>query len=126
MKPLAERQADRAQRKFDNQGQEAIDRDEAKGLGRAGIGVVNRNITGDGFENAGAGNGGGSGWPQAQSGEPGPLDGSIADLATHLEGVSDPAEVDRLITVEQGGKNRQGALQALNDRKTALGEPQSA
>lgn len=52
--------------------------------------------------------------------EPGPLDQSIADLEKHLEGVDDPAEIDRLIEAERGGKSRSGALAALEARKAAL------
>lgn len=55
-----------------------------------------------------------------QQPEPGPLDGSIASLTTHLEGVTDAAEIDRLIAAEKGGKSRTGALEALNARKSAI------
>lgn len=48
------------------------------------------------------------------------LDGSIADLAAHLEGVSDIEEVRRLIRKEKGGKSRVGALEALEGRKADL------
>lgn len=66
-------------------------------------------------DNQDGGNGQGSG-----SQEPGPLDGSIEALTTHLETVSDAAEVDRLIAAEKGGKSRVGALAALDARKAAL------
>ena len=49
-----------------------------------------------------------------------PLDQSVADLIEYLEGVDDIAEVRALITAEQGGKTRTGALAALQARKAAL------
>ncbi len=52
--------------------------------------------------------------------EPGPLDASIDDLTKHLDGVSDVAEIDRLIASEKGGKSRKGALDALDARREAL------
>lgn len=56
----------------------------------------------------------------ASAAEPGPLDLSIEKLTDHLETVNDPAEIDRLIAAETGGKSRQGALAALEARKEAL------
>jgi hypothetical protein len=53
-------------------------------------------------------------------GEPGPLDGSIADLTAHIEGIDDADEIQRLIDAETAGKSRIGALAALNDRLTAI------
>lgn len=53
--------------------------------------------------------------------EPGPLDQSVEDLTKHLEGVDDPAEIQRLIEAETGGKSRKGALAALEARKAELG-----
>lgn len=54
------------------------------------------------------------------NGEPGPLDGSVEDLEKHLEGVTDPDEVQKLIDAETGGKSRKGALAALEARRDAL------
>lgn len=55
-----------------------------------------------------------------ESGEPGPLDGSIESLQEHVAGVDDVAEIDRLIAAETGGKSRKGALDALEARKAEL------
>lgn len=52
--------------------------------------------------------------------EPGPLDGSVPDLVKHLEGVSDPDEVQKLIDAETAGKSRKGALDALEARRDEL------
>lgn len=57
---------------------------------------------------------------QAPADEPGPLDGSVDDLAAHLETVTDPDEVQSLIDAETGGKSRKGALAALEARRDAL------
>jgi hypothetical protein len=58
--------------------------------------------------------------------EPGPLDGSVAELTAYLQTVSDPAAVDALIVGEKGGKSRVGALAALDARATELkGSPLS-
>lgn len=54
------------------------------------------------------------------SGTGDPLDGNLDSLAAHLATVDDPAEVERLIAAETGGKTRSGALKLLNDRKDAL------
>lgn len=48
------------------------------------------------------------------------LDGSVTELKTYLEGVNDPAEIDRLTKAEKAGKSRTGALTALDERKQAL------
>jgi hypothetical protein len=58
-----------------------------------------------------------------ESKEPGPLDQSVADLTTHLETVTDAAEIDKLIAAEKGGKSRVTALDALEARKAALTTP---
>ncbi|QDC37096.1 hypothetical protein [Sphingobium fuliginis] len=52
--------------------------------------------------------------------EPGPLDGSVPELITYLEGVTDADEVQKLIDAETGGKSRKGALEALEARRDAL------
>ena len=52
--------------------------------------------------------------------EPGPLDGSVGDLTTHLATVDDPAEIERLIQAETAGKSRKGALTALEARRDEL------
>lgn len=52
--------------------------------------------------------------------EPGPLDTSIAELATYLEGISDVGAIDALIAAETAGKTRSGALKVLDERKAAL------
>lgn len=51
---------------------------------------------------------------------PDPLDGSIEELAEHLATVDDPKEIERLISNEEGGKTRKGALEVLNDRLADL------
>lgn len=56
----------------------------------------------------------------AKTQEPDALDQSVEKLTAHLETVNDPAEIDRLIAAEKGGKSRAGALSALDDRKKAL------
>ncbi|ALH82908.1 hypothetical protein [Sphingopyxis macrogoltabida] len=52
--------------------------------------------------------------------DPGPLDKSIPDLTTYLEGVSDIGAIDALIEAEKAGNSRVGALAALDARKTTL------
>lgn len=54
--------------------------------------------------------------------EPGPLDGSIPDLVTHLDSVNDVAELQRLREAETGGKSRAGALSAIDARIAELDE----
>ncbi len=125
MKSLEERQAERLERKRENQGQEAIDRDNEAGMGRAGIGTTDG--SGRSAESAGGNGGGAGGWPGSGGDEGGSGQGGEADhfatvdsLSAHAETVTDPAELDALIAAEQGGKNRAGALSALQARKTAL------
>lgn len=52
--------------------------------------------------------------------EPGPLDQSVEALSEHIAGIDDPAEIDKLIEAETGGKSRKGALAALEARKAEL------
>jgi hypothetical protein len=144
MRPLAERHADRAARKLENQGEDSRKAEGEAGFDRAGIGVVNPEIVpgGDlskagwdspavtGNSPAGAGNGGGTsgdgtgsggeGWGGGSGGGSDPLSQSIPNLTSHLEGVNDAAELDRLIAAETAGQNRAGALAALEARKAAL------
>jgi hypothetical protein len=50
----------------------------------------------------------------------GPLDGSIGALKTHLDTVDDVAELEQLGKDEAAGKNRQGALDAIQGRIDAI------
>lgn len=52
--------------------------------------------------------------------EPGPLDGSIDELTTHLATVSNVDDVQALIDAETAGKSRKGALEALEARRDEL------
>lgn len=52
--------------------------------------------------------------------EPGPLDGSIPDLETHLGTINDLAEVQALREGEVAGKSRTGALAAIDARIAEL------
>lgn len=52
--------------------------------------------------------------------EPGPLDGSVEDLNTHLATMDDADEVQKLIDAETAGKSRKGALAALEARRDEL------
>lgn len=52
--------------------------------------------------------------------EPGPLDGSVDDLAAHLATVTDADEVQRLLDAETAGKSRKGAIAALEARRDEL------
>lgn len=61
-----------------------------------------------------------AGGDDSDAAEPGPLDGSVDDLAAHLETVDDPDEVQALIDAETGGKSRKGALAALEARRDEL------
>lgn len=58
--------------------------------------------------------------PASGASEPGPLDGSVDDLTKHLEGVTDPDEVEKLIASETAGKSRESALAALEARRDEL------
>jgi hypothetical protein len=60
-------------------------------------------------------NGGGAG-----EGESGPLDGSIDDLTTHIESVTDVDAIQKLIDDETAGKSRAGAIKALEKRRDEL------
>lgn len=68
------------------------------------------------LEEAGEGSG-------SDADEPGPLDGSIEELTTHIDAVDDAAEIQRLVDAEKAGKSRKGALDALNARLEALKAP---
>ena len=52
--------------------------------------------------------------------EPGPLDGSVDELAAHLAAMTDADEVQKLIDAETAGKSRKGALAALEARRDEL------
>jgi len=56
----------------------------------------------------------------AAAAEPGPLDGSVDELTAHLETISDPDEVQRLIDAETAGKSRKSAIAALEARRDEL------
>lgn len=49
-----------------------------------------------------------------------PLELSIPDLTDYLETVTDPAVIEALIEAEKAGKNRGGAVAALEDRRDEL------
>jgi hypothetical protein len=51
---------------------------------------------------------------------PGPLDQSVPELESYLDGVDDLGEIVALIDAEEKGKTRKGALDALRARKAAL------
>lgn len=70
---------------------------------------------GEWFEFGGEGSGEGG-----EANEPSILDSSIADLSGKLAEIDDPAEIDRLIEMETGGKSRRGALDALEARKAEI------
>lgn len=52
--------------------------------------------------------------------EPGLLDQSVPKLIEDLDGISDTAEIDRLIAAETAGKSRTSALDALQARRDEL------
>lgn len=52
--------------------------------------------------------------------EPGPLDGSVDDLAAYLKVVTDADAVQKLLDAETGGKSRKGAITALEARRDEL------
>lgn len=52
--------------------------------------------------------------------QPGPLDGSVDDLAEHLATLNDVDEVQKLIDAESAGKARKGAISALEARRDEL------
>lgn len=52
--------------------------------------------------------------------EPGPLDGSIPELTTHLATVTDADEVQKLLDAETAGKSRAGAIAVLEARRDEL------
>lgn len=123
MKTLAERHADRERRKEEQQSEESRQREAETGFGRAGIGVTNRDMVEGGEA---SGNGGGTGWPDTGGGS-GETDhfATVDSLTAHAGTLTDPAAIDSLIEAETAGKNRAGALSALEARKTALAAPQS-
>lgn len=53
--------------------------------------------------------------------QPEALKQSIPKLEEHLKTVDDVATIDTLISAEEAGQNRDGALKALKDRKEELG-----
>ena len=65
--------------------------------------------------------------PDAAPGAPatdadtGPLSGSINDLKAKLPEITDAGEIETLIAQERAGKNRDGAVAALEARKEELG-----
>lgn len=52
--------------------------------------------------------------------EPGPLDGSIDDLAAYVATIENADEVQKLIDAETAGKSRKGALTVLEARRDEL------
>jgi hypothetical protein len=49
-----------------------------------------------------------------------PTDGTVADLKDHIADIKDPDHLEQLRAEEQAGKNRAGALTAIDDRKAEL------
>lgn len=56
----------------------------------------------------------------ASAAEPGPLDGSVEDLTTHLATLTNADEVQKLLDAETAGKSRKGAVAALEARRDEL------
>ena len=54
--------------------------------------------------------------------ETSPVDGTVADVSDHLETVTDPAELAILREAEIAGKNRAGALAAIDAREKSLSD----
>jgi hypothetical protein len=63
---------------------------------------------------------------QATGPTPGVLDGTVDEVSQALEGMTDQAEIEALIREEEAGKNRAGALEALNARLQAVSAEQDA
>lgn len=56
----------------------------------------------------------------AQGDQTNPLDGTLPELAKHLEGITDPDAIEKLIADEKAGKNRSGAISTLEARRDEL------
>ncbi len=57
---------------------------------------------------------------QGEGGQSNPLDGTVPELAKHIEGISDPDAIEKLIADEKAGKNRTGAISTLEARRDEL------
>jgi hypothetical protein len=49
-----------------------------------------------------------------------PLDGTLPELTKHIEAITDPDAIEKLIADEKAGKNRSGAISTLEARRDEL------
>lgn len=57
---------------------------------------------------------------ESAASEPSLLDGSVDDIEAEIANIDDPDEIDRLLKAERAGKNRKGAVSALEARRDEL------